>query len=68
MPIDEASRYCHFIINNDSMSESPQASDLQSKFQKGTLDEKKQALKTLIRLISNDENYPRLLMQVLTNL
>ena len=68
MPVDEASRYCHFIINNDSMVEPPQATELTTKFQKGTLEEKKTALKTLIRLISNDENYPRLLMQVLTNL
>ena len=50
------------------MVEPPQATELTTKFQKGTLEEKKTALKTLIRLISNDENYPRLLMQVLTNL
>jgi vesicle coat complex subunit len=68
MPVDEASRYCHFIINNDSMSEAPQSNELVTKFQKGTLEEKRSALKTLIRLISNDENYPRILMQVLTNL
>jgi hypothetical protein len=68
MPIDEASRFCHFIINNDNMVEQPQASDLTTKFQKGTLEEKKSALKTLIKCISNDENYPRLLMGVLTNL
>lgn len=68
MPADEASRYCHFIINNDAMVEPPQASDLTTKFQKGTLEEKRTALKTLIRCISNDENYPRLLMGVLTNL
>jgi coatomer subunit beta len=37
-------------------------------FQSGTIDEKKKALQQLIRLISNDENYPRLLMPVLTNL
>ena len=37
-------------------------------FSKGTLEEKKKALKTLIKMISNDDNYPRLLMPVLTNL
>lgn len=30
--MDEASRYCHFIINNDAMVEPPQASDLTTKF------------------------------------
>ena len=68
MPIDEASRYCHFIINNDAMVEAPQSSDLVTTFQRGTLVEKKKALMTLIKIISNDENYPRLLMDVLTNL
>lgn len=35
---------------------------------KGSLEEKQRALQTLIKLISNDENYPRMLMPVLTNL
>ena len=68
MPIDEASRYCHFIINNDAMVEAPQSTELVEVFRKGTLPEKKKALMTLIKIISNDENYPRLLMSVLTNL
>jgi hypothetical protein len=68
MPIDEASRYCHFIINNDSMVEPPQSSELTTSFQRGTILEKKKSLQTLIKMISNDENYPRLLMPVLTNL
>jgi vesicle coat complex subunit len=68
MPIDEASKFCHFIINNDSMVEAPQSSELITRFQKGNVDDKKRALQTLIKLISNDENYPRLLMPVLTNL
>lgn len=68
MPIDEASRYCHFIINNDSVQEVPQASELTTRFQKGTFEDKKKALMLLIKIISNDENYPRLLMPVLTNL
>jgi coatomer subunit beta len=44
MPIDEASRYCHFIINNDAMVEPPQSSELTTAFQRGTLAEKKKAL------------------------
>jgi coatomer subunit beta len=68
MPVDGQSNYCHFIINNDSMVESPTSTELTTIFQKGTLEEKISALKTLIKLISNDENYPRLLMPVLTNL
>ena len=68
MPVDEASRFCHFIINNDSMAEQPQSNDLITKFQKGSLEEKKAALATLIKCISNDENYPRCIMQVLTNI
>jgi coatomer subunit beta len=69
MPIEEPSnRYCHFIINNDAMVETPQSTELIDHFRKGTLAEKKKALQTLIKIISNDENYPRLLMPVLTNL
>lgn len=68
MPIDESSRYCHFIINNDAMVESPQSSEFVDTFRKGTLVEKKKSLMQLIKIISNDENYPRLLMDVLTNL
>jgi len=44
MPIDEASKYCHFIINNDSMVEQPQSSELITTFQKGNIAEKKKAL------------------------
>ena len=69
MPGDEQiGRYCHFIISNDSMAEAPQSTELVDTFRKGTLAEKKKALQTLIMIISNDENYPRLLMPVLTNL
>ena len=50
------------------MVEQPQHTELITTFQRGTLDEKKKALMTLIKIISNDENYPRLLMDVLTNL
>mmetsp|Transcript_19580 Transcript_19580/g.26466 ORF Transcript_19580/g.26466 Transcript_19580/m.26466 type:complete len:133 (+) Transcript_19580:21-419(+) len=68
MPVEEQSRSCHFIINNDDLVEAPQSTELVEVFRKGTLQEKKKALMTLIKIISNDENYPRLLMPVLTNL
>ena len=68
MQVEETGRICHFIINNDAMVETPQASELTETFRKGTLADKKKALQTLIKIISNDENYPRLLMPVLTNL
>lgn len=68
MPGEDQGRICHFIINNDAMVESPQSNELVTTFQRGTLAEKKKALMTLIKIISNDENYPRLLMDVLTNL
>jgi coatomer subunit beta len=55
-------------VSNDDVVEPPQSSEIQSTFAKGTLEEKKKALKTLIKLVSNDDNYPRLLMAVLTNL
>lgn len=61
-------KYCYFIISNDDIVEPPTSSELQGIFMKGTLEDKKKALKTLIKLISNDDNYPRLLMPVLTNL
>ena len=64
----EREKYCYFIINNDDIVEPPQSSEIQTSFVKGTLDEKKKSLRTLIKLISNDDNYPRLLMPVLTNL
>ena len=68
MPPNDKEKYCFFIISNDDITEPPQASELQQVFQKGNLEEKKKALKTLIKMITNDDNYPRLLMPVLTNL
>jgi len=67
MPSDRE-KYCFFIVNNDDLADPPQSSDLQNAFVKGSLEEKKKALKTLIKMVANDENYPRLLMPVLTNL
>lgn len=68
MPPVEREKYCYFIISNDDIAEPPQSSELQNAFVKGNLEEKKKALKTLLKMISNDDNYPRLLMPVLTNL
>eukprot|EP00347_Sterkiella_histriomuscorum_P009140 403342367 len=64
----EREKYCYFIINYDDIVEPPQSSEIQNAFVKGTLDEKKKSLKLLIKMISNDDNYPRMLMPVLTNL
>jgi coatomer subunit beta len=55
------------VINNDDITEPPLASDLTTSLQKGNIEEKKKAVRTLIKMISNDDNYPRLLMVVLTN-
>jgi vesicle coat complex subunit len=67
-PVPEREKYCFFIVSADDIVEPPQASEIQAAFVKGNVEEKKKALKTLIKLISNDDNYPRLLMPVLTNL
>jgi hypothetical protein len=61
-------RYCHFIISCSDILEPPQSADIITSFQKGTLEEKKENLKLLIKMIITDDNYPRLIMPVLTNL
>jgi len=61
-------RYCHFILPTSDIVDPPQSSDIQEVFVKGTLEEKRENLKTLIKMITTDENYPRLIMPVLTNL
>ena len=48
--------------------EPPNKDDLIAIFQKGTIEEKKENLKVLIKMITSDDNYPRLIMPVLTNL
>lgn len=65
MPPAEREKYCFFIVNNDDIVEPPQSSEIQQIFLKGTLAEKKKALKILVKMIANDDNYPRLIMQVL---
>lgn len=67
-PTPEREKYCFFIVSSDDILEPPQSSEIQTAFVKGNLEEKKKGLKTLIKLITNDDNYPRLLMPVLTNL
>jgi len=64
----DTEKYCYFVIGPDEASEVPASSEIQNSFIKGTLPEKKANLKRLIRLVANDETYPRLLMPVLTNL
>jgi len=66
--IEVEKKYCHFIINCSDITEPPQSSDIQNAFVKGSLEEKKENLKLLIKMISSDDNYPRLIMPVLTNL
>jgi len=64
----DSEKYCYFIVGPDDSPEVPASSEIQQKFLKGTLPDKKSQLKRLIRLIANDETYPRLMMPVLTNL
>jgi len=61
-------KYCHFILPTSDMVDPPQSSELAEVFARGTLEEKRENLKTLIKMITSDENYPRLIMSVLTNL
>jgi hypothetical protein len=61
-------KYCHFLVNCSDIGEPPQASEITGVFLKGSLEEKKENLKLLMKLIISDDNYPRLIMPVLTNL
>jgi vesicle coat complex subunit len=66
--MSEREKHCYFIVNCDDISEQPQPSDIQTDIVKGTIREKKRALKILIKMITNDQNFPRMPMVVLTNL
>ena len=68
MTTEREIRYCHFLVNCSDIGEAPQSSDITGVFQKGTLEEKKDNLKLLMKMIITDDNYPRLIMPVLTNL
>lgn len=59
-------RYCHFIVSCSDIIEPPDSKELTTTFKKGTLEEKKESLKLLIKMINSDDNYPRLIMPVLT--
>ena len=61
-------KYCHFIVNCSDIGEPPQSSDITSIFIKGSNEDKKENLKLLMKMIITDDNYPRLIMPVLTNL
>jgi hypothetical protein len=61
-------KFCHFLINTSDISEAPQSSDITQAFMKGSLEDKKDNLKLLVKMIIADDNYPRLIMPVLTNL
>ena len=61
-------RYCHFIIASSDIVDAPSQQEIVTAFQKGTIADKLENLKTLVKLINSDENYPRLIMPVLTNL
>jgi hypothetical protein len=61
-------RYCHFLINTNDILEPPQSSEITQAFMKGSMEDKKENLKLLVKMIIADDNYPRLIMPVLTNL
>lgn len=54
---------CHLIIEYDVQTP-PNPTDLQKLLEKGTLDQKIDAMKTLILMILQDENFPRMIMTV----
>ena len=66
--IEKEVRYCHFIVSTSDILEAPVKEDLEKVFLKGTIEEKKENLKLLVKMITSDDNYPRLIMPVLTNL
>ena len=59
----------YFIISNEDIanSEEASASVVEKTLKTGTVPEKRKAMKLLLRQIVNDENYPRMMMTVLTN-
>ena len=65
---DKEIKYCHFLVNCSDIGEPPQSSDITTIFMKGSVEEKKDQLKLLMKMIISDDNYPRLIMPVLTNL
>lgn len=58
---------CHLIIEYD-VSNPPNPPDLQKLLEKGTLEQKIDAMKTLILMILQDENFPRMIMTVVQHI
>jgi len=65
--VNNKGRISYFIVSNEDISskEESQPNNVEDKIVNGTVKEKIKALKTLIRMITNDENYPRMIMSVL---
>jgi vesicle coat complex subunit len=61
---DKSVMGCSLIIVND-VENAPSASELENIFRKGKIEEKIDALKTLIKLIIHDQNYPKMVMTIL---
>jgi coatomer subunit beta len=64
---DSSGKISYFIVSNEDIAskEDSQSATVENKLINGTTKEKIKALKTLIRMINNDENYPRMIMSVL---
>jgi len=64
---DNIGKISYFIVSNEDVAskDDSQSSNVENKLISGTTKDKIKALKTLIRMITNDENYPRMMMSVL---
>lgn len=59
-------RPCHLIIDYE-VSTPPAPKDVEAHLSKGSLEEKIDAMKTLILMILQDEHFPRMIMVVVQN-
>ncbi|CAI2382718.1 unnamed protein product [Moneuplotes crassus] len=64
---ENTGKISYFIISNDDIASKDEAqpNQVEDKIVNGTTKDKIKALKILIRMITNDENYPRMIMSVL---
>ena len=64
---DSTGKVSYFIVSNEDIAskEESQSTNVENQLINGTTPDKIKALKTLIRMILNDENYPRMMMSVL---
>lgn len=64
---DSTGKVSYFIVSNEDIAskEESQSTNVENQLINGTTLDKIKALKTLIRMILNDENYPRMMMSVL---